>query len=217
MNDVRFPSREPVSPGPGMLGVLVAISAGAFLLGLFAVPAQIPPGALSVEALLRGEWWSVLTHLFIHQDIWHLVTNMILLVLAGRAVQRYAGPRHFLYIFLFSSWVGAALTLCLRNDVAVIGASGGAWGLIGAFVALYPEYDLMRAFRTGMPVRLKAKRLFPAFLAVHVGLEIAVRSAPQLSWMGLEKVAHLVHAGGLLTGWLYGRRVPLRTGPARHP
>jgi hypothetical protein len=73
--------------------------------------------------------------------------------------------------------------------------------------ALHPEYDLMRPVRRFLPLRLKAKRLFPAFLTVHAGLEIAVRLAPEAAAMGLDRTAHLVHAGGLLAGWLYGRRL----------
>jgi membrane associated rhomboid family serine protease len=211
MNDARFPPREPVSSGPGILVVLVAFTVAAHFLRRFAAPlpdGELPAGALSMDALVQGEWWSVLTYVFTHQDVWHLASNMLLLVLAGRAVQRNAGAQHFAYIFLCSAWAGAALSLCLRPGTAIIGASGAVWGIIGAFVALHPEYDLMRAVRRFVPLQLKAKRLFPAFLTVHVALEIAVRFAPQgAEWMDIGRSAHLVHAGGLLAGWLYGRRL----------
>ncbi len=210
MNTLRHPIREPVSSGPPVLAWMIMLCAGAFVLRLFAAPVppgQPPPGALSLAALEKGEWWSVLTHIFTHADIWHLVSNMVLLVLAGRAVERNAGPRHFFYIFLSSAWAGAAVCLILRQDQAIIGASGAVWGIIGAFAALHPEYDLMRPLRRIVPIPLKAKRLFPAFLIVHCGLEIAVRGAPGFGWMGVDRVAHLVHAGGLLAGWLYGLRL----------
>ncbi len=218
MNSLRHPIREPAPPGPPVLAWLVMLCAGAFVLRLFAAPVppgQPPPGALSLAALESGEWWAVLTHIFTHADVWHLVSNMVLLVLAGRAVERNAGPRHLFYIFLASAWAGAALCLILRPEQAIIGASGAVWGIIGAFAALHPEYDLMRPLRRMVPLPpLKAKRLFPAFLIVHCGLEIAVRSAPGFAWMGVERVAHLVHAGGLLAGWLYGRR--LASDASRH-
>jgi len=174
---------------------------------LFAVPTAVPPGALSMDSLLRGEWWTVFTWMFTHLNLMHLAPNLLLLLLAGRAVERQAGGRHLLYLFVFSSWAGAGLDLLLRPDsAAIVGASGGVFGLIGAFSALFPEYDLMRPLRGILPGRLKAKRLFPAFLMVHIGLETARRLIPAGSAPGtITDVAHLVHIGGLVSGWLYGR------------
>ncbi len=210
MNDLRFSPRAPAPAAAPVLAWMVLLCAGAFVLRLFAVPVPpgaVPPGAMSLAALERGEWWVVLTHIFTHADIWHLVSNVLLLVMAGRAVERNAGPSHFLYIFLLSAWTGAALSVGVNHQQAIIGASGAVWGMIGAFVALHPEYDVMRPLRNLAPLHLKAKRLFPAFLMVHCGLGIAVRLAPDQEWRGMDAVAHLVHAGGLLAGWLYGRRL----------
>jgi hypothetical protein len=133
---------------------------------------------------------------------------MVLLVLAGRAVQRQAGTQHFVYIFLVSAWAGSALTLTLTPDCPpIVGASGGVMGIIGSFAALFPEYDLMRPLRPAIPLRLKAKYLFPGLLMAFVVLELVTRAARDAAWPALRSEAHLVHAGGLLTGWLYGRRL----------
>ena len=209
MNHLRHPLRSPAAAaGPSVLTVLVSLMIGAHLLRvMFALPTPVPPGALSMVSLQNGEWWSVFTWMFTHDDIIHVGTNVLLLVMAGRAVERQAGARHMLYIFLFSAWAGAALNMLLRPEVrAIIGASGGVFGVIGAFSALFPEYDIMRPLRGIVPGRLRAKRLFPAFLIVHVGMELVrllflKNSGPD----ELHKAAHLVHAGGLITGWLYGR------------
>lgn len=210
MNDRRYPSSELTSPGPSILTVLLLLNVAAYLLSLFALPpvaGEPPAGALSLDALHRGEWWAVLTHIFTHESVWHLAPNVFLLWLAGRAVQRSAGPQHFVYIFLFSAWAGAAISLCFRPDNSLIGASGGVMGVIGAFSALHPEYDLMHRFRRFLPLRLRAKHLFPALLAVNIGLEIATRLTADLPLPDLYRQAHLVHAGGVLAGWLWGRRL----------
>jgi membrane associated rhomboid family serine protease len=206
MKDVRPLPREPVSSGPSMLAVLVSISTGAFLLRMFAVPTEIPPGALSLSALQGGQWWAVLTHIFTHADIWHLLSNMVVLFLFGRAVERNAGSQHFVYVFLASAWAGAAVSMCFHPDAAIIGASGGMMGIVGAFTALHPEYDLMRVFRRFVPLRLKAKHLFPGMMVAFVGLEVATRVIGNVPGINSEE-AHLVHAGGMLAGWLYGRRI----------
>jgi membrane associated rhomboid family serine protease len=207
MNSPRIVLRPPTPAGPPMLWILVLLMTGAHLLrALFALPTQIPPGALSMEGLQKGEWWSVLTYMFTHQDLLHLLTNVLLLVIAGRAVERQAGGRHLLYIFIAGAWAGAALHLLFWPEAPpIVGASGAAFGVIGAFSALFPEYDLMRPLRGFLPGRLKAKRLFPALLAAHVGLELMRRFYPGAAFTGIAEQAHLVHAGGLLAGWFYGR------------
>jgi membrane associated rhomboid family serine protease len=208
MNDLRHPLRAPVATGPSVLAVLVALIAGAHVLRtLFSVPTEVPPGALSMASLLRGEWWSVFTWMFTHRDVLHLVMNLTLLVLGGRAVERQVGGRHMLYMFILSAWTGAALHLMFEPDsLPIIGASGGVFGIIGAFSALFPEYDLMRPLRGIVPGRLKAKRLFPAFLVAHITLELMRRFLPGDAVGGIvSDTAHLVHAGGLAAGWLYGR------------
>lgn len=215
MTDNRFLPRQPASAAPPVLAWMVCLCVGAFVLRvLFSlpVPGAVPPGALSLESLENGQWWTVLTYIFTHDNLWHLLSNMGLLVLAGIAVERNAGPRHFFYIFLAGAWAGAALSLGVHQRQAIIGASGAVWGMIGAFVALHPEYDIMRPLRSVVPLHLKAKRLFPAFIVVHAGLEVAVLCAPDADWMGVDRVAHLVHAGGLLAGWIYGRRLAADAG-----
>ena len=146
MNDPRFLLRTPAPSGPPVLWVLLGLMAGAHVLRtFFTLPSDVPAGALSMESLLRGEWWSVLTYPFTHRDVLHLVTNLALLALFGHAVERQAGGRHLLYIFIAGAWAGAGLHLMLWPDAPpVIGASGGAYAVIGAFGALFPEYDLLR-------------------------------------------------------------------------
>lgn len=193
-----------------MLTVLVVILVAAHGLRLFAMPVPPgvpPPGALSMDALTRGEWWTVLTSLFTHEGLWHLLPNLILLMLAGRPVERDGGPRHFTYIFLASAWVGAAVFLMTNREQAVIGASGGAIGMVGAFIAMNGDYNVMRPFQRFVRLRLRAKYLFPALLVVFIAQEIVARTVKGIAWEGFYREAHLVHAAGLLTGWLYGRRL----------
>lgn len=216
MNDPRFPARPPAPSGPPALLVLIILMTGAHVLrALFAVPVEVPPGSLSMEALVRGEWWSVLTYMFTHQDALHLLVNVLLVVCAGMAVERQAGGRHLLYIFLAGGWVGAALQLVFQPEAVIVGASGAAFGMIGAFVALFPEYDVMRPLRGILPVTLKARRLFPALLVAHVALEVVRRLYPDSAPAGVAGVAHLVHAGGLVAGWMYGRYLAADESPNR--
>src|SRR6188508_777132 len=139
MNDPRHPVRAPAPPGPSVLVVLISFMAGAHLLRtMFSLPLAVPPGTLSLDSLVNGEWWTAFTWMFTHLNLMHLAMNLGLLILAGRAVERQAGGRHLLYIFIISSWTGAALQLMTQPETWVIGASGGVFGVIGAFSALFP-------------------------------------------------------------------------------
>ncbi len=188
------------------MGAIIGICVTAFILRLFAMPSKIPAGALSFEALQAQEWWSVFTHIFIHANIMHLGSNLLLLFIAGRAVERHVGSRHFTFIFLVSAWAGAALNMCFRPE-PLVGASGGVMGIVGAFTALFPEYDVMRPVRRFVPLRLKAKFIFPAMVASFSILALITHLLGDRVGPSLYAEAHLAHLGGVLAGWAYGARL----------
>lgn len=199
---MEHPRLRDSAPGPSALTALMLICAAVHALRWFALPMPEPPGSISMAALQRGEWWTSLTHIFTHNDIVHLGSNLLLLFLAGRPVQRAAGQQHAVYIFLLSAWAGAALSLTLRPTHAIIGVSGAAMGFAGACSALFPELNLLRPLRRWFNLQLRAKQIFPALLTAFLLLEILTVKGYLAS-----NEAHLVHAGGLLSGWLYGRRL----------
>jgi membrane associated rhomboid family serine protease len=201
------PSASELPAGPSALGVLMLICAAVHGLRWFAIPAEphaILPGAFSLEALQRGEWWTCLTHIFMHAGLWHLGINLLLFWLAGRSVQAATGQQNTVNIFLLSAWAGAAASFLTRPEASIIGASGGIMGLAGACSSLFPEQNLLRFLRPRLNFTLRAKQLFPALL-------IAFLIQEALAHTGLygasSSDAHMVHAGGILAGWLYGRRL----------
>lgn len=181
---------------------------GAFLLQSLAPPGALT-GALSIDALLAGQWWTPLTHLFVHAGWDHWLGNIVLLLLAGRSVQRLAGAQHFAYIFLLSGCAGAAAQLCVLPEIQLFGASAAVCGVLGAFCALDPEYSVTSSLGRFFPWRLRAKNLFAGMFLASVSLEILARVSgdriPRIP--ALHDFGHLAHAAGLLTGWLYGRRL----------
>jgi membrane associated rhomboid family serine protease len=195
--------------GPSALAVLLLLCAAVHGLRWFAVPLPPgvpPPGALSMAALQNGEWWTCLTHIFIHDSLWHLCGNLLLLGLAGFTVQRAAGQQHAVYIFLLSAWAGSALSIAVYSGSPIVGASGAAMGFAGALSAMFPEVNVLHAIRRWTTVRLRARYLFPGLLLAFLILEIlTVRGI--LGNAGHTQEAHLAHAGGLVAGWLYGRRL----------
>lgn len=195
--------RNPVVEEPSILWVLVVVNVAALVLRLlFSAGNNQPAGAISVAALQEGGWWTVLTHAFVHADAVHLFFNMALLVVAGRRVLTDTGPRHFLYIYLVSGWVAAAVSLLLHPDASLFGASGCAAGVMGAYAALHPERSVTAWMGAWAP-RLRAGKLFLGFLAASVGLEIFATLTEEWRLPLIHGTGHAAHAAGLLTGWLY--------------
>jgi membrane associated rhomboid family serine protease len=124
-----------------LFGLLVAI----FLLevgrgavgsdrGLFAL------GALSDSGGLNGEYWRLVTFGFLHSGGAHLLLNGLLLILAGPAVERRAGPAGTALIFLVAS-VASGVGIVVKHQLwpasgVSVGASGGMFGLLGAALVL---------------------------------------------------------------------------------
>ncbi|OJV66103.1 MAG: hypothetical protein BGO41_09245 [Clostridiales bacterium 38-18] len=83
-----------------------------------------------------GEYWRLLTAMFLHADIMHLVFNMMALYIFGRDIERFFGKKKFLLIYFISGLVGSAASFVLVEGMSV-GASGAIFGLMGANLYLY--------------------------------------------------------------------------------
>jgi membrane associated rhomboid family serine protease len=200
---------------PG-LPFLVLLLTAAFLLQQSLAPAwkpdTIPPGALGFGPLAAGQWWSALTWIFTHRDWIHLSGNLLLIIIAGRPVERHFGTGRFLAIFFLGSWLGAAFHLALRPSSVLIGSSGSALALLGACTTLDPHHQL---FGSHSRIRLSARSLFFGVLLANAALEITSRLLAGHNSPLLHGQAHLVHLGGLIAGWacasLFLRRTPTIT------
>lgn len=130
-----------------------------------------------------------LTYGFLHAGFWHLLVNMVtLLVLAGPVAARF-GARGFRWLFGVSLLGGAIGFAGLASTpTPMVGASGALFGLAGALLAA--EFD--RRIICGRPIR--------NVLAMIVGL--AAGNA-LLTWTSGGNLAWQTHLGGFVSGWLY--------------
>ena len=169
--------------------------------------------AMAYPASTAFRWWQPLTHMFMHDGIWHILFNMYTLVMFGMVVERALGSKRFLILF-FVTGFGAVLLhtgvefLQVRSLVKeytpapysaqqiydmiphVLGASGAVYGVLVAFAMLYPESRMTLIFP---PVTLDAKWM----VAIFIGIELLTGiTGTQLG------VAHFAHLGGALFGFL---------------
>lgn len=94
-------------------------------------------GALHGPSVFDGEWYRLITYLFLHSDIEHLINNMLILYFVGNALERYLGRIKYLVLY-FSSGVLAGIGSIVYNTSypVCIGASGAVFGVSGALAYL---------------------------------------------------------------------------------
>jgi len=163
-------------------------------------------GASFGPATQDGQWWRLLTAMFVHFGLVHLVLNLWALWDVGRLLERLYGPLRFALLYLGSGLVGNLLSLVVQGNQAVSGgASGAIFGLYGALlVSLWREREQVdrREFRWMFGVAL-------VFTLLTLGM----------GWFagGIDNAAHLGGLGaGATLGTLLARRwMPHSPAPIR--
>ena len=101
------------------------------------------------------EWWRLLTSVFLHSGIFHIIGNLVSYCLMVSFMMSFFRPRNIFFTFLlsgvFSVWVGLHF-----SGGGVVGASGGVFGLMGATIALclLPQHRCKPAHKVILVVTL---------------------------------------------------------------
>jgi membrane associated rhomboid family serine protease len=137
-----------------------------------------------------------ITHMFLHGGFIHLAGNMLALWVYGRRVEDVCGPWRFLFFYLICGVFADIIhTIALaRSDVPGIGASGAVYGIMGAYLILFPAGRIRTLVILGVvPIflRIRAYWLILYFLILEIppALNILVYQADY-------QVAHWAHLGG---------------------
>ena len=90
------------------------------------------------EILAGNQYWRLITSMFLHADLLHLLSNMYFLYICGEVVERFYGKTKFICIYLLTGLVGNILSLFLLDpSIISIGASGCCLGLGGIMIYLW--------------------------------------------------------------------------------
>ncbi|WP_428242513.1 rhomboid family intramembrane serine protease [Gynuella sp.] len=136
---------------------------------------------------INGEWWRLLSNIFLHGGLLHLVFNSIVLANIGVYLEPFLGSVRLLIVYLITG-VSASMTSVLLNDPIVsVGASGAIFGLYGFFLALLTT-PLFRP-----QIRTTFLRNTLGFVGINIAFGFIVPA--------VDNAAHL---GGLLSGGLLG-------------
>jgi len=98
-------------------------------------------GALSQFELARGDWWRVISSMFMHGSVLHIAFNMYALYIFGPILETRFGTLRYALLYLVSGVWGAVgvlllVKLGLKTDAPTIGASGAIFGLMGAIFVI---------------------------------------------------------------------------------
>jgi membrane associated rhomboid family serine protease len=120
---------------------------------------------------LLGEWWRVGTAAFLHVGPFHLVMNMLALLVFGSELERQLGRWRFLAVYLLSALGGAVAIQCFGDPrVAVAGASTAIYGLLGALgVLMLARRQDLRGLLTLLAINVLISFLPGVSLVGHFG------------------------------------------------
>jgi len=136
-------------------------------------------GLFGPLVVTRGEWWRLLSAVFLHGGPEHLGLNMVSLLIVGRMMELFFSRTVTLAIYFASGVTGFFVSLFLHPATVSIGASGAIFGLFGAIggYALFHRERLgerfgifMKEFGTVLGLNLILGLLIPSIdMSAHIG------------------------------------------------
>lgn len=136
---------------------------------------------------LTGEWWRLITNIFIHFGIIHIVMNTYALYMAGVYLEPMLGKVKYVIAYLCTGVIASMASLWWHSEgVNSAGASGAIFGLYGVFLALL--------FTNLIPKQIRVALLQSIGIFVVFNLFYGMKS-------GIDNAAHI---GGLLSGMIIG-------------
>lgn len=183
----------PITADPRLLTkVLIGINIALFLVQLavgesftqrFEVIGQAyTPLIPGVQGIAQGQYYRLLTAMFLHAGFTHLLFNMLSLWWIGGPLEAALGRARYLALYAVSGLAGSALTYLLAAPNAPsLGASGAIFGLFGA---------------TGVLMRRLNYDMRPLFALLVINLIITFTPGFNIAWQA--------HVGGLVAGVVTG-------------
>ena len=150
--------------------------------------------AFSFNDLYNGKLYTILTSLFLHQNIIHLLGNMLFLWVFGKNIESRIGSFKFLIFYMFCGFSSVLSYALFESSGSLIGASGATSGILGAYLILFPRNKI----KTIVPiVFFWTIASVPAFVFIIIWFLIQL-----LSLGSSDMVAYSAHIGGFISGML---------------
>ncbi|SDW67603.1 rhomboid protease GluP [Marininema mesophilum] len=186
-NHTQLPLRRFRSYFPIVTGILLVQSVVYLLMtfngGSTDADTLIRFGALEKSFLIQGEWWRLITPIFIHIGLAHFIFNSFALYLLGPQLEWLFGKWRFFILYMVTGFAGNLASTTIEPIGIKAGASGAIFGLFGVYLYLF-------LFRRGSMDQETGKSIL-ALVGANLILSVIVPN--------VDLTAHL---GGLFTGML---------------
>lgn len=203
------PWRPPASTATNGLALLCAAllvvplltgNSRAFTLAWGLVPARVTGEVLGLSG--PPPLLTLVTHMFLHGGIVHLLMNMVFLIWVGRQIEWLLGPVRLLLLFLLGGIAGGLTQILFdpASTIPVVGASGAVSALFATYALLFARSEEEPARVLGVTLSAETVRAL-RYAALWVGLQLLVAVA--FNRPGEPGIAVWAHVGGFLAGLLY--------------
>lgn len=145
-------------------------------------------GAKSTPLILNGEWWRLVSPMWLHAGVVHIATNMNLLIRMGWPLERGIGHTRFAVLYVLSGIFSMAYSAIFSSAVVTVGASGALFGVIGALLG-----ELLSNCHLLDP-RDRCCNFIGIMLTIIINLAVGI----------LPFVDNFAHIGGCVSGFLLG-------------
>ncbi|MDD5590983.1 MAG: rhomboid family intramembrane serine protease [Dehalococcoidales bacterium] len=165
--------------------VLIGINVLLFIITLTAPRVFLFLGLIPADVASRP--WTLLTSLFLHGGIGHILGNMITLYFFGRSLRALVGDKRFLFVYFLGGILGSVFYVLLAPPLSIcIGASGAVFAVGGVLAVMRPKLKVL-VFPVPVPVSL---------WAAVIGGFVIISFFPNVAWQA--------HLGGLVFGLVTG-------------
>jgi rhomboid protease GluP len=190
----------PVTPA------LVAVNVVVFVLMLFGPDAISAPDTLIAwggsfgPRTTNGEWWRLVTAMFVHVSALHLFADLIGLLAVGLVVERLVGSLAFAAVYVAAGMSSIAFGLIASPTGVSVGASGAIFGIYGLGLVVV----IGSVFNSSMPkIPFAFARAVAPAIAVFIVYSLvtsAIASGPELSALFIGCVSGVFVARGIGEG-----------------
>ncbi len=198
----RYASSLSFGPGPISTAIKALIAANVVMfLAAWVLPSLTPTlGLVPVAVVREFQVWQLVTYMFMHGGVFHILFNMLALWMFGAELERIWGTRYFLK-FYFVTGIGAGVLTVFVSMLpfafaeqlyyaVVIGASGAVYGLLLAYALYFPDRPIYMYL------------VFPIPAKIFVLIIGAIEFFSSVSGMQ-GGVASATHLGGLAVAYVF--------------
>lgn len=143
-------------------------------------------GANYRPAVIEGQWWRLLTNLFLHGGLMHLLFNMYGLLFVSIFLEPVLGKAKFIIAYILCGLLASLASVWWHPATISVGASGAIFGLYGVMTALLTTNKADARSKKGLLINN----------AIFIGINLIIGLTG-----GIDNAAHV---GGLLTGVIVG-------------